>query len=83
MSHSNDLLSLSAVELRRRIGARSLSPVELLDACIARIQAVNPAINAVTATCFDRARDEARRAEAAVMRGDALGALHGLSLIHI
>jgi len=80
MSHSNDLLSLSAVELRRRIGARSLSPVELLDACIARIQAVNPAINAVTATCFDRARDEARRAEAAVMRGDALGALHGLPL---
>ena len=77
---AESLLSLSAVELRRQIGARQLSPVELLEACIARIEAVNPAVNAVTATAFDRARVEAREAEAAVMRGDALGLLHGLPL---
>jgi len=80
MSDSDSILQLSAVEMRRRIGAKSLSPVELLEACIARIEAINPAVNAVTATCYDRARTEARAAEAAVMRGDALGVLHGLPL---
>ena len=75
---ATELLSLSAVEMRRLIGAKRLSPVELLEASIQRIEALNPGINAVTATCFDRARDEARAAEAAVMRGDSLGMLHGL-----
>lgn len=73
-----EFLSLSAVELRRLIGAKRLSPVELLEASIQRIEALNPGINAVTATCFDRARGEAKAAEAAVMRGDSLGMLHGL-----
>ncbi|MBB1175024.1 amidase, partial [Klebsiella pneumoniae] len=67
MTLDDSLVSLSAVELRRLIGARQLSPVELLEACIARIAAVNPYINAVTATAFDRARIEARAAEQAVM----------------
>ncbi len=78
MSPASEILTLSAVELRRRIGSKSLSPVELLEACIERIGALNPAINAITATCFERARAEARAAEAAVMRGEALGLLHGL-----
>jgi len=76
----DELLSLSAVSLRRLIGRKALSPVELLDACIARIEAVNPRINAITATCFERARVEARAAEAAVMAGRPLGLLHGLPL---
>jgi Asp-tRNA(Asn)/Glu-tRNA(Gln) amidotransferase A subunit family amidase len=54
--------------------------VELLEACIARIEAINPHVNAVTATAFTRARAEARAAEAAVLRGDNLGLLHGLPL---
>lgn len=70
----------SAVELRRLIGSRQLSPVELMDACIARIEALNPAINAICATDFDRARSAARDAEAQVMRGAPLGPLHGLPL---
>jgi amidase len=74
------LVSLSAVSARRLIGNRQLSPLELLDACIARIEAINPAVNAVTATCFERARSEARRAGDAVMRGEPLGLLHGLPL---
>ena len=74
------LLELSAVELRRRIGAKQVSPVELMDACIAQIEALNPAINAISATDFDRARQSARQAEQAVMSGDALGPLHGLPL---
>ena len=77
---SPTLPELSAVELRRLIGAREISPVELLEACIERIQRLNPLVNAVTATCFDRARDEARAAERAVLRGEPLGLLHGLPL---
>jgi amidase len=80
MASDLDLPRQSAVELRRLIGARKLSPVELLDACIARIERYNPAVNAIAATDFERARAAARAAEAAVMRGDALGALHGLPL---
>lgn len=76
----DSLVSLSAVSLRRMIGARQLSPVELLQACIARIEAVNPYINAVTATAFEQARQQARAAEQAVMAGEPLGLLHGLPL---
>src|SRR5262249_13787941 len=72
------LLDLSSVELRRRIGTKEISPVELLEASIERIAAINPAVNAVTATCYDRARLEAKVAEAAVLRGDKLGSLHEL-----
>lgn len=71
---------LSALEARRLIGTRELSPVELLESCIDRIEAVNPTVNAIVATCYERAREEARSAERAVMRGEPLGALHGLPL---
>jgi hypothetical protein len=67
------LLAESAIELRRRIGSKEVSPVELLEACIARIERINPAVNAVTATCYDRAREEARAAEKAALRGEPLG----------
>jgi amidase len=75
---SLSLTALSAVELRRRIGTKEISPVELLEACIERIEAVNPAVNAIAAKAYGRAREEAKVAEAAVLRGDALGRLHGL-----
>ena len=78
--HDHSIVEKSAVALRALIGARQLSPVELLDACIARIEDINPHINAVTATCFERARDEARHAEQAVMAGAPLGLLHGLPI---
>jgi len=79
-STGTELVEKSAVELRRLIGSKAISPVELLEACIARIEQVNPFINAVTATCFDRARAEARAAESAVLQGAPLGLLHGLPL---
>jgi Asp-tRNA(Asn)/Glu-tRNA(Gln) amidotransferase A subunit family amidase len=75
-----ELVEHSAVELRRLIGSKAISPLELLEACIARIERVNPFVNAVTATCFDRARTEAKAAEHAVMQGAPLGLLHGLPL---
>ena len=78
MSGSDAIVKLSAVELARRMRDKSLSPVEVLEAFIARIEALNPAINAVTATCFERARGEARAAEKALRDGADVGPLHGL-----
>ena len=78
MSANEELLAVSAVELRRRIGSKEISPVELLETCIERIARINPAVKAVTATCYDRARAEAKAAEKAVLSGKPLGLLHGL-----
>lgn len=69
---------LGAVEARRRIGARQLSAVELLESCLARIEKVNPRVNGIVASDAEAAMREARAAEQAVMRGERLGALHGL-----
>lgn len=71
---------LNAVDARRLIGRKRLSPVELLESCIARIEMVNPTINAVVATCYERAREEARAATDALLRGDDLPPLHGLPI---
>ena len=74
----NEPCDLSALEARRLIGAKRLSPIELVDSCIARIEMVNPAVNAVVATCYERARAEAREKTQALVRGDDLPPLHGL-----
>ena len=71
---------LSAVEARRLIGIGKLSPVELLESCIRRIEAVNPALNAVVTTDYDGARRTAQAQADAVARGEELGLLHGLPL---
>ena len=76
----SELCELDAVELRRLIGLKKISPVELLESCLARIESVNPTVNAVVAMCLDRAREEARMAEDEVMQGDELGPLHGLPI---
>ncbi len=80
MSVSPSIVELGAVELRRLIGSRALSPRELMAAAIARCEAINPAINALAATGFDAAMAAAIRAEQTVMRGEPLPALHGLPL---
>ena len=76
----SDLCSLSAREALRKIRIKEISPLELVDACIARIENANHSVNAIVATCYERARDEARLAENAVMTGAELGALHGIPL---
>lgn len=72
------LCDLDAVELRRRIGAREISPVEVFDAFVRRIEAFNPRLNAMVEMRLDAARAEARAAEHKVTTGAALGVLHGL-----
>jgi Asp-tRNA(Asn)/Glu-tRNA(Gln) amidotransferase A subunit family amidase len=71
---------LTAVEARRLIGAKQLSSSELLESCIARIETVDHAVNAMVARDFDRARAAAKAADAATVRGDTLPALHGLPI---
>ena len=75
-----DPCDLTAVEARRLIGTKRLSSCELLESCIGRIEAVDPAVNAMVARDFDRACATAKAADAALARGDALGALHGLPI---
>jgi amidase len=69
---------LTAVEARALIGARALRPSELLESCIGRVEAIDPAVNAMVTRDFERARRAAGIADAAVERGEPLGLLHGL-----
>ncbi|MBE9640530.1 amidase [Salipiger mangrovisoli] len=75
MTHPADL---SARAARRMIARKQLSPVELAEACIARVEALDPAVNALIARDFDGMLKAARQAEADVAAGKDLGALHGL-----
>jgi aspartyl-tRNA(Asn)/glutamyl-tRNA(Gln) amidotransferase subunit A len=69
---------LPATELVARIRDKSLSPVTLMEATIARAEALNPKLNAICTTTFEAAMGAARLAEAAVMRGGDLPPLHGI-----
>jgi amidase len=69
---------LSAVEARRLIGAKKLSPVELLESCLKRTADTNGAVNSVVAQDEALARRTAKEQEADVMAGRQLGLLHGL-----
>ena len=62
----------SAVEARRLIGARQLSPIELLDSCVRRIEATNAAVNAVVAIDVEAARRQAKAIEATIGRAITL-----------
>lgn len=75
---STELCFTPATVLAAAVRTRQLSPVELVDAVLARIEALNPKLNAFLAVDGEGARAAARQAEAAIMRGDALGQLHGL-----
>ena len=66
-----------ATELAGGIRNKTLSPIEVLQAHLDRIDAVNPKLNALV-TMADDAMDKAREAEAAIMRGEVLGPLHGV-----
>ena len=77
-SGSGTLERKSAVELARGVAAREWSAADVVDAHVARIEAVDGALNAVVARRFDAARAEAKRADAAVRDGAPLGPLHGV-----
>lgn len=67
---SRDLLDQTASELVAALAARRVGALELTDAAIARIESRDKAINAVVVRDFDRARDAAKAADAALARGE-------------
>ncbi|HEX5726292.1 MAG TPA: amidase family protein, partial [Longimicrobiaceae bacterium] len=68
----------TATELAAAIRERALTAVEVVEAFLARIQALNPAVNAVVDLHAERARRQAREADAALARGESRGPLHGV-----
>jgi len=68
----------SAVDLARDIRDRKVSPVEVTEAVLARIEALNPRLNAFCLVTADVARRAAREAEIAVTKREPLGRLHGV-----
>jgi aspartyl-tRNA(Asn)/glutamyl-tRNA(Gln) amidotransferase subunit A len=69
---------MTAVEMAAAIRTKNVSPVEVVDAVLKRIEAENPVLNAYCTVTFDAAREAARSAEAALMRGELCGPLHGV-----
>jgi Asp-tRNA(Asn)/Glu-tRNA(Gln) amidotransferase A subunit family amidase len=76
----SELTFLSAVEMAARIRCKELSPVELLEAHLTRIEKLNPKLNAFIQVDTDRAKDHARAAEVAVSKRSPLGPLHGVPI---
>ena len=73
----DELAYMSAAETAELVRRRRLSPVEAVEAAIARIERRNPSLNAFVFQGFDDARRAAKEAERQVMSGAAIGPLHG------
>jgi amidase/aspartyl-tRNA(Asn)/glutamyl-tRNA(Gln) amidotransferase subunit A len=73
-----DTACMSASETASLIATRKLSPVEVMEDTIARIERRNPSLNALIYLGFDDARRDAKKAEELVMKGEKLGPLHGV-----
>ncbi|PYM90674.1 MAG: amidase [Candidatus Rokuibacteriota bacterium] len=76
----DELVWRPATELAALIRSKQISPVELTEAVLARIDALNPRLNAFCLVAHDLARRGAREAEIAVTKAEPLGALHGVPL---
>lgn len=77
---ADDLCFTPAATLARLIATRQVSPVAVADAVLARAAQVEPALNIFAYRMAESAREAATAAEAAVMRGDTLGPLHGVPI---
>lgn len=74
----DSLIFRSATQLAELIRTKQATPTEVLDAHIARIDAVNERLNAIVTLSLDQARDAAKASEARIARGDMLGPLEGV-----
>ena len=81
--NASELCTLSATEVVALIRKKQVLPSEVSRAVLDRIQAVNPQLNAYCTIETETAMATAGQLDEAVQRGDALGPLCGLSLIHI
>jgi hypothetical protein len=74
---NSDIIYSDATKLAELIRTREVSPIEIVQAHLDRIEAVNQKLNAIVAFA-DNILEAARAAEAAVLAGDQLGPLHGV-----
>lgn len=74
------MLDFTICELSRKICAREISPVEITHECLARIERLNPALNAFITVTAEQALDQARVAEREIFRGNYRGPLHGVPI---
>ncbi|MGZ6827526.1 MAG: amidase family protein, partial [Mycobacteriales bacterium] len=70
----------SALSVAAAIRAKEVSPVEVLDACLAQVDALNDQVNAVIWRDDEQVRKAAQAATDAVTRGDELGPFHGVPI---
>lgn len=75
---SNEIWRWSAVDLASRIRLREVSCEQAVASCLARLEQVNPGINAVVEVLAAQAMQAAASADAAIARGDPTGPLHGV-----
>src|SRR5437868_15475770 len=75
---TEDIAYTSAAELAELIAQRVVSPVEIVDVVLDRIEKTQRTLNAFITVCAEEARAAAKEAEAAIMRGNALSPLHGV-----
>lgn len=76
----NEVIFDSVSEIARRIRDREISAVEVIEMHLARIDEVNPSLNAVVTRCDDMALERAKEADAALANGRTVGPLHGVPL---
>src|SRR5438552_16630382 len=76
---SEELTTKSATELAALIRSRTVSPVEIVEAHLRRIERINPSLNAIITLAPD-ALDRARAAESALATGEEMGPLPGVPL---
>jgi fatty acid amide hydrolase len=74
------IIGSGAIEIAQKIANGEISICEVVEAHIARIEEVNPNLNAVIIPLFEQAKREAIAADAALYRGDKLGELHGVPI---
>src|SRR5215472_11144739 len=80
-SHSaQQLPQLELSEVSQAVQKKEVSPVELAQACLARIEKLNPVLNAFITVMAESALHEAKKAEAEIGRGEWKGPLHGIPL---
>jgi aspartyl-tRNA(Asn)/glutamyl-tRNA(Gln) amidotransferase subunit A len=80
MPAQDELIYLTIAETAVLLKKRKVSPVDLVEACLARIEALNPRLNAFITVCDESSRAEARRAAREIARGKHRGPLHGIPI---
>ncbi len=78
----NEVCFLTAREMQGHLRSKQLSCEELVSAHLKQIEAVNPKVNAVITLVAEQALEQARHADALITKGESLGILHGLPVLH-